>query len=435
MERKKIKLELSNLSILDPKPNIVEHEGKANQIITDLFSSTSDVKNMTGWINLPNEDALFKKVEEFTTKIVSSEKYEHLLVLGIGGSSLGAQALIEGLKTNLWNRISKGKRKGFLTTDFIDNLDPVIIRTLLKKLKLDKTLFVVISKGGGTIETIVPMLIVKEWLEEEGKNFYEHAVFITTNGKGLLFELAKKNNVPLFDIPENVGGRYSVFSAVGLLPAAFAGVDLGEIKQGIKEAYSICSEKDLRVNIALTIALVSYSFYKAGKNMFVLMPYSSSLRRFVDWFVQLWAESLGKSGKGSTPICAIGATDQHSQLQLFNQGPNDKLICFVKINKHKKDLKIKDFSSEDQSFRKYSNLRAGEILNIELDATRRALAENKRPNFMITLPELDEYYLSQLMYIFEFATAIAGKLLDVNPFDQPGVELAKKYTNEGLVNR
>lgn len=430
MDRAKTKLDLSNYVGIELSADFRTLQDKAFNIVSDLYNSKNDQPKMTGWLNLPHDEKMFTDIQSYVNKIVSEDKYEHLLVFGIGGSSLGAQALLDGLNTTLWNRLSKGKRKNFLTVDFIDNLDPQMIRTILSRLKLDQTLFLVASKAGGTVETIVPMLIAKEWV---GENFYKQCVFVTTQGKGLLFEIAQKNNIPVFPIPENVGGRFSVFSPVGLLPAALCGLDLNEIKAGIKDADALCQAKDLKINHAVTIALSAYFSYKSGKNIFVLMPYSTCLRKFVDWFVQLWAESIGKNLKGSTPIPAIGATDQHSQIQLFNQGPNDKLTCFVKINKHKRDLMVPDFSSESQDFRIYAGHKVGEILNIELNATRRALTENQRPNFTITLPELDEYYLSSLMYIFEVATGIMGNLLEVNPFDQPGVELGKKYIKEALV--
>lgn len=432
MNRGKIKIDLANYLDIETHATFRNYQEKVSSIILSLYSSKSDVSMMTGWLNLPHDESMYTKIENFSKQILQTEgKYEHLLVLGIGGSSLGAQALIESINSPLWNRLSKGKRKGFLPVDFIDNLDPVIIRTVLSKLKLDKTLFLVVSKAGSTLETIVPMLIAREWV---GEDFYKNCIFITGNNQGVLSKLACKYSVQTFLIPENVGGRYSVFSPVGLVPARLCGVDINEVRRGIVEADRLCKESDLKTNLAAQIALCTFFSYTGGKNIFALMPYSTCMKRFVDWFVQLWAESLGKSKKGSTPIVAIGATDQHSQLQMFNEGPDDKLICFIKVNKHKRDLTIPDFSSEDPSFVSYAKHKVGHILNIELEATKRALTESRKPNFTLTLPELDEYYIAQLMYIFEVATAIAGNLLGVNPFDQPGVELAKRYTKEVLKN-
>ena len=429
MDRPKIKLDLSNYLSIELTADFRLYKDKVFNIISNLYSSKSNPITMTGWLNLPHNAEMFSKINDFSWKIVSEEKYEHVLVLGIGGSSLGAQALVEALNTPIWNRLSKGKRKDYLTIDFIDNLDPVIIRTVLNRLKLDKTLFLIISKGGSTIETIVPMLVLKEWA---GENFYNQCVFITTEGKGLLYELGKKNSVPVFGIPESVGGRYSVFSPVGLLPASLCGLDLNEIKAGLQHADMVCQSQDMKENIAAGIALCSFISYQVGKNILVLMPYSTCMKKFSDWFVQLWAESLGKAKKGSTPLSAIGATDQHSQLQLFSDGPNDKLISFIKINKHKRDITISDFSNEAQEFKSYTGKKVGQILNVELEATKRALTDNERSNFTLTLPELNEYYLSYLMYVLEIATAISGGLLGINPFDQPGVELSKKYIKESL---
>lgn len=427
----RIKSDLTNYLGIEKNIDFRGQQDKVFSIISNLYSSKSDISAMTGWLNLPHDAETFQKINDFVSKVKEADQYQHLVVLGIGGSSLGAQALIESLKTSLWNRLSATKRKGYLTVDFIDNLDPVVVRTILSRLKLDKTLFIVVSKAGGTVETIVPMLIAKEWI---GENFYKQCVFITSKDKGVLFELSQKYSVPIFPIPENVGGRYSVFSSVGLLPAALCGVDLNEVRAGLIEADSLCQIQDIRANIAASIALCAYFSYMANRNIFVLMPYSTGMRRFVDWFIQLWAESIGKNQKGSTPICAIGATDQHSQLQLFNEGPNDKLICFVKVHKHKRDLTVPDYSNDNPSFRAYAGHKVGQILNIELDATRRALTESRRPNITITIPELNEFYIAQLMYIFEVSTAIMGNLIGVNPFDQPGVELAKRYTKEALTH-
>ena len=435
MNRQKIRTDFTNYFSTERGTSFREMLPKIESIIKSLYESKTNIPSMTGWLNLPHDEKMFEDVKNFASKIISEEKYEHALVFGIGGSSLGAQALIDAMNTPLWNRLSGGKRKGFLTIDFIDNLDPVYIRTILSRLKLNKTLFIVISKTGGTVETIIPMLIAKEWVSENGSDFYKQCVFVTSKDKGLLYELSKSNSVPIFHIPENVGGRYSVFSPVGLLPAVLCGLDLNEIRAGLLDADSLCQMVDLKLNIAASIALCAYFSYKAKKNIFVLMPYSSCMRRFVDWFVQLWAESIGKAGLGSTPIPAIGATDQHSQIQLFNEGPNDKLICFVKINKHKRDLTVPDFSTVTPEFKAYAGHKVGQILNIELDATKRALTENERPNFTITLPELNEYYLAQLIYIFQITTAIMGTLLGVNPFDQPGVELAKRYIKESLIEQ
>ena len=430
MDRQKIKIDLTNYLGVELNADFRNYQEKAFNIISNLYSSKTNISSMTGWLNLPHDLKMYQEMSNFVQKIKSDGKYEHLLVLGIGGSSLGAQALIEGLKTPLWNRLSKGKRKGFLTIDFIDNIEPIIIRTILSRLKLNKTLFMVISKSGGTIETIVPMLIAREWV---GEDFYKQCVFVTSLNKGLLFELSRKHSVPVFYIPENIGGRYSVFSPAGLLPAALCGVDLSEVQAGLVSADSFCQMNDLKTNLALALALCNYFSYNAGKNIFVLMPYSNCLKRFVDWFIQLWAESLGKNQKGSIPLGAVGATDQHSQLQMFSEGLNNKLICFVKINKHKRDLTIPDYSNEAGDLKLYSNYKVGEILNIELHATRRALTEVERPNITITLPELDEYYISQLMYIFEVAVATMGGLIGINPFNQPGVELTKKYIKEALL--
>ena len=198
MIKSKLKLDLGNYFSQEKSANFSNLQSKVFAAIAELYASRSDQKSMTGWLNLYKDDDMFFNIKNFIENIKREDKYQHVVVLGIGGSSLGAQALIEGLRTPLWNRLSTAKRKGFLTVDFIDNTDPQIIRIILSKLNLTRTLFLVVSKGGGTVETIIPMLIAKEWT---GENFYKQCVFVTTEGKGVLYELSRKFSTPIFLIP------------------------------------------------------------------------------------------------------------------------------------------------------------------------------------------------------------------------------------------
>ena len=230
-------------------------------------------------------------------------------------------------------------------------------------------------------------------------------------------------------MPDDVGGRFSVFSAVGLLPFALVGLDIDEIVNGIKDMDLALKNTDINENIAGQSALIHYLLdTQKGKNMTVMMPYSSRLRYVSDWFVQLWAESLGKNDYvGQTPIKALGATDQHSQIQLFNEGPNNKVINFIRVEEFDNTLEIPNIF-EYTGIGYLGGKSVNRLLNAEADATKVALVDNKRPVLTITMDKINGYNIGQLLYMLEVQTAIAGALYGVNAFNQPGVEQAKNYT-------
>jgi glucose-6-phosphate isomerase len=306
---------------------------------------------------------------------------------------------------------------------------------LLDILDLKKTLVNVITKSGDTAETMAQFMILKNRLENElGDDYRKNIVATTDKRTGILRQIAEQEGYKTFVVPDDVGGRYSVFSAVGLLPFALVGIDIDEITTGIKDMDLMLKNPDIYHNIAAQNALVHYLMdIKLGKKVTVMMPYSNRLKYVADWFVQLWAESLGErridSGEniGLTPVKALGATDQHSLSQLFNEGPNDKLINFIRVQDFENNLEIpKIFEYTGIGYLGGKSM--NDLMNAEADSTKAALCDFSRPSVTIKLPKIDGYHVAQLLYMFEVQTAITGALYNINPFDQPSVESARNYT-------
>ena len=359
------------------------------------------------------------------------------MVLGIGGSALGGMALSEALLPPYWNLLSEEDRNGLPRIFFMDNIDPDTMSALLDMLDLSKTLVNVITKSGDTAETMSQFLIIKDRLEKElGDNYRYNIVATTDKRTGVLRQIAEQEGYKTFVVPDDVGGRFSVFSAVGLLPLALVGIDIDEIINGIKDMDLALKNTNIRDNIAAQNALIHYLLdTKKGKNMSVMMPYSSRLKFVSDWYVQLWAESLGKNkdrngndvNVGQTPIKSLGATDQHSQIQLYNEGPNNKVITFIRVGEFDNTLEIPQIF-EYTGIGYLGGKSINYLINAEADSTRVALADYKRPTVTITIDKINGYNLGQLLYMFEVQTAIAGELYNIDAFNQPGVEQAKNYT-------
>ena len=381
-----------------------------------------------------NEETLWY-VKEYASMV--QDRFENILVLGIGGSALGGIAATEALLKPYWNQLSEEQRNGFPRIFFLDNIDPDTMTGLLDYLDLSKTLVNVITKSGDTAETMAQFLIVKDRLEKELGDNYRYNVVATTDKKtGILRQIAEQEGYKTFVVPDDVGGRFSVFSAVGFLPLALVGIDIDSIVNGIKDMDLALKNTDIHENIAAQNALIHYLLdTKKGKHISVMMPYSSKLKFVADWYVQLWAESLGKNKDkdgndvqiGQTPIKALGATDQHSQIQLYNEGPNDKVISFIRVGEFDNNLEIPNIF-EYTGIGYLGGKTMNQLINAEADSTKVALTDYNRPNITITLDKVDGYHIGQLLYMFEVQTAIAGELYNINAFNQPGVEQAKNYT-------
>lgn len=404
-------------------------------IIMDLNKRKDKPGQWLQWMNLGYNEETVWYVKEFASMVRG--RFENVLVLGIGGSALGGLALSEALLKPYWNFLTPEQRENYPRIFFLDNIDPDSMNGLFDVLDLKKTLVNVITKSGSTAETMSQYMIIKDRLEKELGDDYRKNIVATTDKKiGVLRQLADQEGYKTFVIPDDVGGRFSVFSAVGLLPLALVGIDIDEIMNGIKDMDLALKNTDIHQNMAAQGALIQYLMdTKRGKNLSVMMPYSSRLKYISDWYVQLWAESLGKEvnnngetvNVGPTPIKALGATDQHSQIQLYNEGPNDKVITFIRVDEFDTTLEIpKIFEYTGIGY--LGGKTINDLMNAEANSTRVALVDYKRPTMTISLPKVDAYNLAQLLYMLEVQTAIAGELYNVNTFNQPGVEQAKNYT-------
>lgn len=405
------------------------------KIIADLNSRKDKPGQWLQWMNLGYNEETVWYVKEYAAMVRG--RFDNILVLGIGGSALGGLCVSEALLKPYWNYLTPEQRDNFPRIFFLDNIDPDQMLGMLDVLDLKKTLVIVITKSGSTAETMSQFMILKDKLEQELGDDYRKNIVATTDKKaGVLRQLSDQEGYKTFVVPDDVGGRFSVFSAVGLLPFALVGLNVDEIIQGVKDMDLILKNIDIYHNVAAQNALIHYLMdTQKGKNLSVMMPYSSRLKYVADWYVQLWAESLGKEvnrnnevvNVGPTPIKALGVTDQHSQIQLYNEGPNDKVINFVRVKEFDNTLQIPDiFQYTGIGF--LGGKTINDLLDAEADSTRVALTDFNRPNVTITLPKIDGYHIGQLLYMLEVQTAITGELYNIDAFNQPGVELAKDYT-------
>jgi glucose-6-phosphate isomerase len=384
-----------------------------------------------GFIDLPADRKLIEQATSYAAK--ARGRYTDVVILGIGGSALGPIALRTALRPSGWNMLDDSERGGFPRLHVLDNVDPVTIAALLGRLDLAKTLFIITSKSGGTAETMAQFLIVEARLNEKKHPLPEHIVFVTDPKSGALRPLAAQLGVPALDIPPNIGGRFSVLTPVGTLPAALIGIDIEKLLAGAGKMAERCNGSDLSTNPAGVYALLQWiADTKLGKTIQVLMPYSDPLRDFADWFVQIWAESLGKhkpdgSSVGPTPLAALGATDQHSQVQLFMEGPANKTLTFIAVDDHGTDVKIPTAHADITELAYLGGHSLAELISIEQRATAGALAKRGRPNMTIHVDRVNEESVGELMMFFEIATSYAGQLYGIDAFNQPGVELGKQF--------
>jgi len=395
-----------------------------------------------GFMDLPEKEVEARAIIEMARE--KRKGMDACLVLGIGGSSLGGKALRDAVKTPLYNEMPPEKRNGLPRLYFAENIDPESFSELLEILMPHRTLVVVISKSGGTAETMSQFLIAVDWLKKAlGNGYNSHVVAITDPEKGALRDIAREEGFETLPIPPNVGGRFSVLTPVGLFPAAVMGIDIVSLLRGARDMVERCASPDLKENPAYLNAVIHYLFdVEKKKPLSVLMPYADSLLSLADWYRQLYAESLGKrfntEGEevfcGPTPIRALGATDQHSQLQLYMEGPFDKVITFIKVGRYRKDVDIPYPLAYETPLNYLSGHSLGQLIGFEQFATSRALRHNQRPTIVLGIEEVSEYTLGQLFYFYELQVAFQGQLYGVDPFDQPGVELGKKLTY-GLMGR
>jgi glucose-6-phosphate isomerase len=363
---------------------------------------------------------------------------ENFVVLGIGGSALGNIALQTALNPYMYN-MDSGQRKGPRLFVF-DNVDPMQLNSFLEWIgdKLDKTVFNVISKSGRTAETASQFLVIRQLLQDKlGPQGLKNQVVATTDANaGTLRKIADEAQLCTLVVPDGVGGRFSVLSPVGLLSAAVCGIDIDRLLDGARRMDELCKKGDFFSNPAAINAAINWHYYNRGKPISVMMPYSYALKDLSDWYRQLWAESLGKTKDlegndvfvGPTPVKALGATDQHSQVQLYREGPNDKIFTFLQVKEFQSDVVIGPQPETAPELEYLAGQKMSKLLNSEKLATEYALLHDKRPCMTVLFDEIDASTIGQFIYLFEVTTSITGLLFGIDAYDQPAVELGKEAT-------
>lgn len=384
----------------------------------DIFDKICEEKEQIGYYNLVFKDTLAYK--EYAKNV----KQNNIVVVGIGGSTLGTYAIYDFLK-----HTKKLDKKLY----FLESTDPIDIKSKINSIDLDDTLFIIISKSGTTIETVSLFKYIHSLVKIDKNN----SLIITENGSKLN-QYAKTNGIKTFDLEKNVGGRFSVFSAVGLVPLAIVGVDIDALLAGAKKVYdSFFNKKDLHTKI-----LTKARFFVEYKNKFninVVFSYSSSLEGFNKWYIQLWGESLGKidinqTRQGLTPVGIIGPIDQHSFLQLIVEGKRDKTVTVIKIDDFDDDVKIPSISIDGLEELDYINdLEFSKLINMQANATIKSINNlGDIPCDVITIDSVNEDSIAMLMYEYELLTSICAKFMYINAYNQPGVEAGKIILKEKL---
>jgi len=357
-------------------------------------------------------------VEEIT-KYVNEvwDNFDTIVVLGIWWSALGTKALLESLYGKYYNENQNKLGKNIYV---LDNIDPDTFSDIEEIINIKRTLFIFISKSGGTIETLSEYLYFRDKVQNKVDDWKKHFCFIVWENCKMRDELEK--NFKTFYIPENIGGRFSVFTEVWLVPLAFAGVDISLFLEWISDAKERALSLSPEHNPALFLALTQYKYYKKWKNITVFFPYSSRMFMLGEWYKQLMGESIWKAWEGITLTSSLWVTDQHSQLQLYQDGPQDKLFLMLSVE-HMQDKTIEN-SIPGFTFQK--------LLEIEKYGTETSLKNEGHPVCNIALNQIDEKHIAELLYIFMFQIAYLGELFHMNAFDQPGVEKSKIITKQKL---
>jgi glucose-6-phosphate isomerase len=418
----------------------------AKEIVT-AFRGRVD-SGEVGFPNLPDDKKVVSSINKFADSIRG--EIDDVLLVGIGGSALGPYALDVAMRGPHPVQLSvDGTPAGKKVVArprlvILDNVDPGLIDAALQSLNPKRTAVCVITKSGSTAESLAQLLIVREWMTKAmGKKASSRIIAVTDPQKGDLLKIAQQEKYPTFFVPPNIGGRFSVFCPVGLVPAALIGIDINALMRGAKDANAVCWGTDPKKNPALQSAYIHWALdTKKKKGIEVVFAYSSYLWAAAFWYRQLWAESLGKkvnrAGEvvhvGQTPVAALGVTDQHSQVQLYAEGPHDKMITFWGVEKYRTDIKIPKDLKEFDSTGYLGGKTMSSLFTAERRATEAALTEAGQPNCRWMLPKVDAYNIGAFFQMLEFQTAFCGELYGIDAFDQPGVELGKKLTY-GLMGR
>ena len=441
MENMKLKFDFNNMMTkYVGERGISEEEISALSEKIEKAEKAMEEKRKSGkmdWRDLPyNQDEVVEDIISYAESM--KDKFDAFVVLGIGGSALGPLAVQQAINHPYYNELPKEKRNGYPKLYVADNVDPEKLVCLFETIDVTKCLFNCISKSGSTSETMSQFMIIKEMLSEKlsKEEAAKHIVCTTDKVNGNLVKIAKEEGYKTFIIPSGVGGRFSELTPVGLLPAAMCGINIKELLKGAAYMDEICKEKDIYKNPAYMYAVLHYIGMKQGKNISVVMPYADSLKLISDWYAQLWAESLGKRkdndgniiNAGQTPVKALGVTDQHSQVQLYTEGPYDKIVVFIGVEKFKRTITIPKIYGDIPSLGFLGGITQNKLIQTEQMSTEYALLKSGKTNLTITLPEVNEFTVGELLYMFEVATGFAGELLNIDAFNQPGVEEGKNAT-------
>lgn len=441
MENMKLKFDFNNMMTkYVGEKGISEEEISALAEKIEKAEKAMEEKRKIGkmdWRDLPyNQDDVVEDIISYAESVKG--KFDAFVVLGIGGSALGPLAVQQAINHPYYNELPKEKRSGYPKLYVADNVDPEKLVCLFETIDVTKCLFNCISKSGSTSETMSQFMIIKEMLSEKlsKEEAAKHIVCTTDKVNGNLIKIAKEEGYKTFIIPSGVGGRFSELTPVGLLPAAMCGINIKELLKGAAYMDELSKEKDIYKNPAYMYAVLHYIGMKQGKNISVVMPYADSLKLISDWYAQLWAESLGKKkdndgniiNAGQTPVKALGVTDQHSQVQLYTEGPYDKIVVFIGVEKFKRTITIPKIYGDIPSLGFLGGITQNKLIQTEQMSTEYALLKSGKTNLTITLPEVNEFTLGELLYMFEVATGFAGELLNIDAFNQPGVEEGKNAT-------
>lgn len=428
-----------------------------NALGENLFDGVKyeDIKGITGRLhaflenfrqNPPGFSKVFKDMSHLEKILEMAErckKFDNFVLVGIGGSALGNQAIQGALRHPMWNSLPKDERNNLPKFFVMDNVDPEHIASILDMIDPAKSIFNVVSKSGSTAETMSNYLVIRGLLETRGLDPKDHLIFTTDPDEGVLRKIAIDEDIPALDIPPNVGGRFSVLTSVGLLSAASVDVNVKEMLDGAQEELDeFKNEDDTFKNPVLLNAAIHYLYSQRGKTISVMMPYSNALYTLADWYRQLWAESLGKEKSltgetvhaGQTPVKSLGTIDQHSQVQLYMEGPNDKIITFLRVEKFRRNLRIPVIHQDRKELSYLCAHELEELINYEQEATALALLEHGRPNLTISFETVNEREIGRFFGYYEILVTAMGFLYNINTFDQPGVELGKQNTY-ALMNR
>lgn len=441
-------VEKNNMLSIDTRYMFQEHVGEQGVSAQDIERISNDLGHAHNTLVAKSENGLDAEfaclnlarempqaLQEIQAVAAQLRTFRDIILIGIGGSSLGTKAIRHALQRGY-------EQPAGPHLYFVENIDPYHMHHLLSQLDPGHTALLCISKSGGTIETIVQYLILRDWLKKKlGADKARRQQWLITDPKhGWLRHLADQDTLTSLPVPPQVGGRYSVLTAVGLLPLAVVGVDIALLLRGAAHTAARCQDSELRTNPALEMAALYYLLdVTRHKRISVMMPYVNRLRLFVDWYCQLWAESLGKwstrpdlPAAGTLPVRAMGAIDQHSQLQMYLESRHDKMFTFIELAQWEHDLPIPLDITEREFFPYLQGKSLADVIHAEFMATRGVITAAGHPNMTLLLPALNAHTLGQLIELYQRVTIYTGLLYGVNPLDQPSVEKGKKLAIQYL---